>query len=96
MAEIIQKAKCELCAAFLAILKFIVTRLAQPSTWASIASLFTLLHVSIPDGLWQHIVDAGIAVSGLVGVILNERGVKVLSGQQDIDGTKNGPNSTQG
>lgn len=96
MSEIIQKAKCEICALFVAVLKFAVTRLAQPSTWASIATLFTLLHVSIDPGMWQHLVDAGIAVSGLVGVILNERGVKVLSGQQDIDGTKNGLNSNQG
>lgn len=88
MAEIINQVKCKFCAAALAIFHFMITRLAQPSTWVAISSALTLAHLSIDPSLWQHIVDAGIAVSALAGFILNERGVKVLQGQQELDGTK--------
>lgn len=88
MVELLQQAKCKFCAAALAMFHFMVTRLAQPSTWVAIASALTLAHLSIDPSLWQHIVDAAIAVSSLAGFILNERGVKVMQGQQELDGTK--------
>lgn len=55
------------------ILAFLAARLAEPSTWASIAAVLVAAHVSVDPGLWQHIVDAGIGVSGLLGAVLAEQ-----------------------
>ncbi len=54
-------------------LKYVTARLGEASTWAAIAGLLAGVHVSIDPGLWQHIVDAGIAVSALAGFLIPEQ-----------------------
>ncbi len=55
------------------ILRYVTTRLSEASTWAAFAGLLAGVHVSIDPGLWQHIADAGIAVSALAGFLIPER-----------------------
>jgi hypothetical protein len=54
------------------ILRYAITRLGEASTWAALAGLLAGVHVSIDPGLWQHIVDVGIAASGLAGFLIPE------------------------
>lgn len=53
--------------------EFLIARLSEASTWAAFAGLLAGVHVSIDPGLWQHIVDAGVAVSALAGVLIPEK-----------------------
>lgn len=52
---------------------YVLARLSEASTWAGIAAMLTVLHVSIDPGLWQHIVDAGIACAGLAAAAIKEQ-----------------------
>ncbi|HTZ78698.1 MAG TPA: hypothetical protein VMC10_12345 [Stellaceae bacterium] len=56
----------------MALFRYLVLRLGEASTWAALAGLLAGVHVSIDPGLWQHIVDAGIAVSALAGCLIPE------------------------
>ena len=53
--------------------EFLIARLSEASTWAAFAGLLAGVHVTIDPGLWQHIVDAGVAVSALAGVLIPEK-----------------------
>ncbi len=57
----------------MSILRYVIARLSEASTWATVAGLLAGVHVSIDPGLWQHIVDAGIAVSALAGFLIPEQ-----------------------
>ena len=57
----------------MSILRYATARLGEASTWAALAGLLAGVHVSIDPGLWQHIVDAGIAVSALAGFLIPEQ-----------------------
>ena len=57
----------------MSILKYLITRLSEASTWAAFAGLLAGVHVSIDPGLWQHIADAGIALSALAGFLIPEQ-----------------------
>ncbi len=96
MTNIVQKIECKACEAGKAILRFMATRLSQPSTWVSIATMLGMVHINIDAGLWSHIVEIGMGMSAVAGFVLNERGVKVMKGQQDIDSAQKSPNSDQG
>jgi len=54
-------------------LTFLIARLSEASTWAAFAGLLAGVHVTVDPGLWQHIVDAGVAVSALAGVLIPEK-----------------------
>jgi hypothetical protein len=54
-------------------LAYLIARLAEASTWAAFAGLLAGVHVTVDPGLWQHIADAGIAVSALAGALIPER-----------------------
>jgi hypothetical protein len=56
----------------MSILRYLTARLSEASTWAAFAGLLAGVHVSIDPGLWQHIVDAGIALSALAGFLIPE------------------------
>ena len=53
--------------------RYVIARLGEASTWAALAALLAGVHLSIDPGLWQHIVDTGIAVSGLAGFLIPEQ-----------------------
>ncbi|HUN46366.1 MAG TPA: hypothetical protein VMU85_07595 [Stellaceae bacterium] len=56
----------------MAALRYLVLRLGEASTWAALAGLLAGAHVVVDPGLWQHVVDAGIAVAGLAGCLIPE------------------------
>lgn len=53
--------------------QFLISRLGEASTWAALAGLLAGVHMTVDPGLWQHIVDVGVAVSGLAGVLIPEQ-----------------------
>ena len=53
-------------------MKKTLTRLAEPSTWAGIASLLTVFGLAVPQA--QAISVAGAALSGLAAMFLGEKG----------------------
>lgn len=49
-------------------------RLREPSTWAGIVTLVSgALHMGISDAMAQAITAIGVAVGGLVAVVMEER-----------------------
>lgn len=49
-------------------------RLREPSTWAGIVTLVSgALHMGISDAMSQAITAIGVAVGGLVAVVIAER-----------------------
>jgi len=54
------------------ILAMIARRLREPSTYASLAALFGLLHISADPGLQQNIADIGMGVAAAIGIFLRE------------------------
>lgn len=60
----------------LAFLKWIDARLGEPSTYAGIAALLTVCHVTVDAPLMQAITFWGAAVAGILSVIVSEAGTK--------------------
>jgi len=54
-------------------LRYFIARFAEASTYAAIAGFLAFLHVNLDPGLWQHIVDCGLAAAGLLGVLVPDR-----------------------
>lgn len=49
-------------------------RLREPSTWAGIVTLVSgALHMGISDAMAQAITTVGVAVGGLVAIVMQER-----------------------
>lgn len=51
---------------------YILDRLLEPSTYAGIAAVLAALHVNLDPGLWQVIVDAGVALAGIAAFFVRE------------------------
>lgn len=54
-------------------LKYIINRLTERSTWLGLIALATACGASIETNLAEHIISAGIAVAGLVGVVSQDK-----------------------
>ncbi len=50
----------------------VLTRLKEPSSWASIAVALGVFGVTFTDGLWEHIVSLGTAAAAFLGFFLPE------------------------
>jgi hypothetical protein len=57
---------------FTAIASYVVARAQEASTYAAIAAFLAAMHVSVDPGLWQHVIDAGMTLSALAGVVIKE------------------------
>lgn len=55
--------------------KQVISRLKQPSSWASIAAVAAIFLPVTPEQVQAAVTVAG-AVAGALGVLLNERGTK--------------------
>ena len=51
---------------------FFIARLKEPSTWQGISAILTAAGVYIAPDLWQAIVGVGVAVGGLLAVVIPE------------------------
>jgi len=51
---------------------FMVARLKEPSSWASISVALMAVHINVDPGLWQLVTAAGVGVSALLGYFLPE------------------------
>ncbi len=53
---------------------WVSARLAEPSTWAGIITLASgALHVTVSGDMIQALTTAGMAVGGLLAVVMKER-----------------------
>ena len=50
---------------------YIIGRLSEPSTWASLAALLSLF--GVPIGAPEVVTQVGVAVAGIAGVLLQEK-----------------------
>lgn len=55
-------------------MKYILNRLAEPSTWTGLASIAIALGLGVPPGTIEAVTQLGIGIAGLAGVVLRERG----------------------
>lgn len=55
-------------------MKAIAARFKEPSTWAGLGALLAALGIGLPEALWGQIAMAGMAVAGLIAMILPEQG----------------------
>ncbi len=51
---------------------YILDRLREPSTYAGLAGVLAALHVNLDPGLWQVMVDAGVALAGIAAFFVQE------------------------
>jgi hypothetical protein len=58
----------------LKVFNWLGARLKEPSTMAAVASIGTAVHVNIDPGIYQQSVDILIAISGILGIVLKEKG----------------------
>jgi len=58
-------------------MRWMLERLQEPSTWRGLVWLLTAAGVAVSPDLAEKIAVAGMAVAGLLGVVLKERGNKV-------------------
>lgn len=54
--------------------KYIFNRLKERSTWLGIIGLITACGASISTELAEHIIAAGIAIAGAVGILTKDKG----------------------
>ncbi len=59
-------------------MNYVLARLAEPSTYASLAAILGGIGYVLPAGVIQNLTLAGMIGAGLVGVFLKE-GVKALT-----------------
>lgn len=55
------------------VLRALLDRFDEPSSWAAIAALLTGFGVNVDDGLWQSIVFLGAGAAGLAGFFIREK-----------------------
>ena len=53
---------------------WIVERLREPSTWGGLASLLTLVGVTVSPEFQDAIIAAGVAIGGALMVFMREKG----------------------
>ena len=53
---------------------WIVERLREPTTWGGIASLLTLVGVTVSPEFQDAIIAAGVAIGGALMVFMREKG----------------------
>ena len=54
-------------------IKTLLARLQEPSTYAGLATILGLLHISLPDEKLQAIVKVLIAGAGLAAIFVSEK-----------------------
>lgn len=59
-----------------AILSYVLARLGEASTWRGLILLATSLGIHLTDAQSSHIIEAGLALAGLVGVVLPDASAK--------------------
>lgn len=53
---------------------YLLNRAKEPTTWAGIIALVTSFGVAIAPDLAEALVATGVAIAGVVAVVLKERG----------------------
>ena len=57
-------------------LKFIINRLREPSTWAALPSIAVAIGLGVPPGTLEAVAQVGLGLAGLAGVLLREKSVE--------------------
>lgn len=67
------------------LLKFVDARMGEPSTWASLAAMLVVLHVSVDPGTLHVVSLWGTVVAGALGGVLSEVGTGKTTAQMVAD-----------
>lgn len=54
----------------------ILKRLKEPSSWASLAAMFALVGINLPESMMQNITQVGMGVAGILGFFMQDPGNK--------------------
>ena len=54
----------------------ILNRFKEPSSWASMAAIFALLGINMPESMMQNITQVGMGVAGILGFFMSDPGHK--------------------
>ncbi len=51
---------------------FLIARMKEPSSWASISVALMAVHINVDPGLWQLVTGAGVGLAALLGYFIPE------------------------
>ena len=54
----------------------ILNRFKEHSSWASMAAIFALLGINMPESMMQNITQVGMGVAGILGFFMSDPGHK--------------------
>lgn len=54
----------------------ILKRFKEPSSWASLAAIFALLGLNMPESMMQNITQVGMGLAGILGFFMSDPGHK--------------------
>lgn len=54
-------------------LEWLLARMVEPTTWAGLTAILTAAGVALAPELKEAIITTGIAIGGLIGVIMKEK-----------------------
>ena len=57
-------------------MNMILKRLREPSSWASLAAMFALVGVNLPESMMQNITQVGMGLAGILGFFMSVPGNK--------------------
>ena len=57
-------------------MNMILKRLREPSSWASLAAMFALVGVNLPESMMQNITQVGMGLAGILGFFMSDPGSK--------------------
>lgn len=63
--------------------KMLIKRLKEPSTWAGIIAIVAYFGINIPEELKPYLQDIGVAVGGLVLILMKEGSDEVAAPAAD-------------
>jgi len=57
-------------------MNMILKRFKEPSSWASLAAMFALVGVNLPESIMQNITQVGMGLAGILGFFMSDPGNK--------------------
>ena len=57
-------------------MNMILKRLREPSSWASLAAMFALVGINLPESMMQDITQVGMGMAGILGFFMSDPGNK--------------------
>lgn len=66
-------------------MRWVIERFREPSTWRGLVWLITAFGVTLEPAAWEYITAIGMALAGLLGILLKEQSAHVRVELPSID-----------